>query len=155
MTEQLSRITIKEATSSGPIAGLTTIVGYVIQFEPEAPAKREILRPVEPDEPNTEVEVGYSRNALEPTTIEYKSRKTELTVSEYRLFRYVNDRHRLEEQSEFDFAELSEALTGDECAMTQNAIGAIIRRLVKAMSDLSPPITLSIVKETLHVNSVE
>ena len=38
MTDQLSRITVRDATLSGPIAGQITIIGYVTEFEPEAPA---------------------------------------------------------------------------------------------------------------------
>ena len=67
-----------------------------------------IIRPVEPDEPDTEVEVGYSKNALEPLTIVYRNRKVELTKTLYILFRYVNDLYRTEGQTEFDFADLSD-----------------------------------------------
>ena len=155
MTEHLSRITLKEATSSGPTAGLMTVVGYVVNFEPETPVRREILRPICPDEPDSKIEIGYSLNPLEPTTLVFKDRKVDLTLSEYRLFRYVYDLYRIEEQTEFDFAELSEILTGDECKMSLQAVSALIRRLVKSLADLSPPISLTIVRETLHVNFVE
>ena len=79
----LTRMVVKDAHISGHVAGELTITGYVVRYEssgaivvpagvkeptglnPTPPpvgagAKevREILRPVEPDEPDTEVEVG-------------------------------------------------------------------------------------------------
>ena len=73
MSEHLSRITMRRAAVCGPVDNVTVITGYVVDFEPNSnspPAtKRDVLRPVAPDEPDTAVEVGYSRNALEPLTL--------------------------------------------------------------------------------------
>jgi hypothetical protein len=151
MTNQLSRLTLQNATLSGPVAGQMIVIGHIIDCEPEMPIKREILRLVEPDEPDTEVEVGYSKNALEPLTIVFQDRKVELTILAYRLFRYVNDLYRLEGQTEFDFAELSEALTGDEFGMSRSALGTLIRRLDESLETIVPPFTLNTEKETLYV----
>jgi len=132
MTDSISRITVRKANVIVSENGTTTIIGYVVDFEPEAPAKRDVLRPVAPDEPDTEVEVGYSQNALEPLTIEFCGRSIELTVSTYRLFRYVNDLYRAEGQTEFEFAEISEVLTGRESGKSKTAIGKLIRQIVSA-----------------------
>ena len=50
MTDTLFRVTMRKTTVNVSLEGLTVITGYVVEFEPETPAKREILRPVEPDE---------------------------------------------------------------------------------------------------------
>ena len=91
MSDLLSRIIVQKANVIVSADGTTTIIGYVVDFEPETPAKGEILRPVEPDEPDTEVEVGYSRNVFEPLTIVFQNRKVELTKSAFVLFRYRVD----------------------------------------------------------------
>jgi len=83
MKNTLYRITVKEASLSGHIAGELTLTAI--------PVPSGICRQVTPDEPDTDVEVGYSLDALEPLTLEYRGRKTELTVSAYRLFRYINE----------------------------------------------------------------
>jgi len=131
-----------------------TVVGYIVEFEPEAPAKRDVLRPAEPDEPDTEIEVGYSRNALEPLTLVFRERKIELTKSEFILFRYVNDMYRSEGQEEFDFAELSMVLTMDELGLSSNAIGKIIRQVELALKKIVAPITLFYNREVLYIKDV-
>jgi hypothetical protein len=68
------------------------------------------------------------------------------------MFRYCYDLYRTEEQTAFDYAEISEVLTGDECKMTASAIGTQIRRLQKVMKELSPPISLTIERETLQIH---
>ena len=52
MTDTLCRITVKDATFSGSTAGELTVTGHIVSCEPAERAKREILRPVAPDEPN-------------------------------------------------------------------------------------------------------
>jgi len=151
MTELLYRITVKDATFSGPIAGQTVVTGYIVSCEPETPAKREIVRPVAPDEPDTEIEVGYSRNAFEPLTVVYRKRKVELTKTLYILFRYINDLYRAEGKTAFDFAELSEVLTGDDCKMGKTALVSLIRRLAFFLSKIIAPISLTYSRETLYV----
>ena len=132
IAEQLYRITVKDATVSGPVAGQFIIVGHVIDCEPEIPVKRDVSCPVTPNEPDTEIEVGYSHDSLEPLTVEYRNRKIELTKTLYILFRYVNDLYRTEGKTAFDFAELSEVLTGDDCSKSKNALELLIRRIVGA-----------------------
>jgi hypothetical protein len=112
---------------------------------------KEILRPVCPDEPDTDIEVGYSKNALEPTTIEYQGRKTALSLTVYRLFRYINDLHRVEEQTEFEFAELSEALTGDELGKESDTIVRLIKEIRKGLKKIGAPFTLPCQRETLRI----
>ena len=153
----LTRMVVKDAHISGHVAGELTITGYVVHAQPAMPSTisgvREILRQVEPDEPDTDIEVGYSRNALKPLTLVFRLKEEPLTPSLYLLFRYVYDLYRAEERTFFDFAELSEALTGDECEMSQSAIATLIRRLIEALETISPSFTLTIDKETLCVHN--
>jgi len=148
------QIIVKDATISGHVAGELTLTGYIVSCEPESPVKRDVLRPVAPDEPDTDVEVGYSQDALEPLTVVYRGRKAELTKTLYILFRYVNDLYRAEGQTEFDFAELSEVLTCDECALSSNAIGKYIRCIAHALAKIVAPITLSYYKEVLYIENL-
>jgi hypothetical protein len=142
---------VKDAHISGHVAGELTITGYVVHAQPAISGVRDIAGPVEPDEPDTEVEVGYSRNALEPLTLVFQGRKVKLTEKPYCLFRYVYDLYRSEGQTEFDFAELSEALTGDDCEMSKNAIETIIRRITVALKKLKAPILLTYNREVLYI----
>ena len=151
MSDHLSRITLRKATFSGSFDDLLILTGYVMAWEPVAPVKRDVLRPVEPDEPDTDVEVGYSRNALEPLVIEFRGKKVKLTDSTYPLFRYVNDLNRAEGQEEFEFAELSEVLTGTEGGKSNAAIGKLVRRIAKALAKIAAPIVLSYNREVLYV----
>ena len=86
MSDHLSRITMRKTTVSGSFDDVLTLTGYVINFEPEMPAKRDVLRPVAPDEPDTELEVGYARSRLEPLTLVFREKKIELTKSAFILF---------------------------------------------------------------------
>jgi hypothetical protein len=151
MAEQLARITVKDANFSGPVDGQIVITGIIVKFEPEALATREILRPVEPDEPDTNVEVGYSRNTLEPLTVVYRNRKVTLTKTPYIMFRYVNDLYRTEGRTEFEFAELSEAVTGDEFTKGDAALEHTIRRLSTYLARIIPPFSLTYRKEILYI----
>ena len=152
MTDQLSRITVKDATFSGPLAGRTVITGYIIDIEPEDSAKRDVLRPVSPDEPDSNIEIGYSKNALEPTTLVFKDQKIDLTKTLYVLFRYVYDLYRAEGRMVFDFAELSAVLTGDEFAMLKGTLVSQIRRLAESLVKLRAPFFLTCQRETLCVS---
>ena len=154
MKNTLYRITVKDATISGHLAGELTLTGSIVRCEPEGHVKRDVLRPVAPDEPDTDVEVGYSQNALEPLTLEYRGRKVELTKSEFILFRYVNDLYRSEGQTEFEFLELSEILTGDEFGLSSNAIGKLIRQVAIALANMVAPITLYASMEVLYIKDV-
>jgi len=147
----LTRMVVKDAHISGHVAGELTITGYVVHAQPAISGVRDIAGPVEPDEPDTEVEVGYSRNALEPLTLVFQGRKGKLTEKPYILFRYVYDLYRAEEQTEFDFAELSAALTGDECGMSQCAVATLIKRLAEALEKLKTPILLKYNREVLYI----
>ena len=151
MTEPLYRITVKDATFSGPVAGQFLIVGHVIDCEPKIHVKRDIVRPVAPNEPDTESEVGYSRNALEPLTLVFRNKRVKLTEKPYCLFRYVYDLYRAEGQTEFGFGELSEVLTGDDFKMGKAALATLIRRIAVLLSKILSPISLTYNRETLYV----
>ena len=155
MSDYLSRVTMRKATFGGGTFELLTVVGYIVESEPETPAKRDVLRPAEPDEPDTEIEVGYSRNALEPLTLVFRERKIELTKSEFILFRYVNDLHRIEGQVEFEFSVLSEILTGDEFGKSKNALGKMIRQIATALARILAPITISYNREILYLTVID
>ena len=114
-----------------------------------------MVRPVAPDEPDTEYEVGYSLNALEPLTIVYHNRKVKLTEKPYLLFRYVYDLYRTEEQTEFEFAELSAVITGNESGMKKLAIWKLIRKLTIALEKIKAPIVLYSSREVLYVGERE
>jgi len=77
----------------------------------------------------------------------------EVTIgtSLYMLFRYVYDLYRAEGRTKFDFAELSEVLTGDEFALTYRATTALIYRLSECLSKLNSPISLSCSRESLCI----
>ena len=151
MSDHLSRITMRKATVSGSFDDVLTLTGYIVTFEPEVPIKREIVRPVAPDEPDTEVEVGYSKNALEPLTLVFREKKADLTKSAFILFRYVYDLYRTEGQMAFDFAELSEVLTGSDCGKSKNALGKLVRRIALALAKIVSPISLTYERERLYV----
>jgi len=142
---------MRKTTVSGSFDDVLIVTGYVVEFEPEAPTKRDILRPVEPDEPDTEVEVGYSRNAIEPLTVVFRDKKVELTKSAFILFRYINDLYRAEGQEEFEFSQLSEVLAGNEFAKSKSAIESLVRRINVCLVKINAPITLNFYKETVYV----
>ena len=154
MSDQLSRITMRKTTVNGSFDDVLIITGYVVEFEPEAPPKRDVLRPIIPDEPDTEVEVGYSKNALEPLTIEFGGRRIELSLSDYKMFRYVYDLYRAEGREEFDFEELSEVLTGDGCGKSGNALGKQVRQIATALAKIVSPISVIYERETVYVVAI-
>jgi hypothetical protein len=151
MADQFCRIIMRKAFVSGPVDDLTVVTGYPVKFEPETPILRVILRPVIPDEPDSETEIGYSQNALEPLTLVFRNVKVELTKSAYILFRYIYDLYRTEGRIEFDFAELSEILTGDDCGKSKNAIETIVRRLAESLEKILPPFSLIFRQERLYI----
>jgi len=69
MTGNLCRITVRNAMFGGGFFEILTVTGYDAVWEPEAPAKRDVLRPVAPEEPDTDIEVGYSKSIREPLTL--------------------------------------------------------------------------------------
>ena len=48
----------------------------------------------------------------------YKNREVRLSYSLFRLFVYIYEQYRAVGQIEFDFAELSEFMSGDDCGKT-------------------------------------
>jgi len=118
MTDQLYRITVKDATLSGPVAGQMTIVGYVLEMEPTMPIKSD----------------SVSRN-----------RKVDI------LFRYVHDLYQTEGKTAFGFSELSEALTGDDCKMSKNALAKLIRRISDSLARTGSPLSLAYNREILYL----
>ena len=151
----LTRMVVKDAHISGHVAGELTITGYVVHAQPAMPSTisgvREILRQVEPDEPDTEIEIGYSRNALKPLTLVFRQKEITLTPSLYQLFRYVYDLYRAEGKTTFEFAELSEALTGDELAMGKRGLETAIWRIHTVFEKFQSPILLSCHREVLYI----
>jgi len=118
MTDQIYRITVRDATLSGPVAGKMTIIGYIVECEPETPIKPDFV----------------SRN-----------RKVD------RLFRYVNNLYQTEGKTAFDFAELSEAITGNDCKMSKNALAKLIRRISMSLAVAGSPLSLTYNREILYV----
>lgn len=100
---------------------------------------------------DTEVEVGYSRNRQEPLTIEFRGRKTELTLSTYRLFTYIHELNRAEGRTEFEFMEIAEAMSGDDCGLSKTAIETLVRRLNLSLEKLLSPIRLKYNREVLYI----
>jgi hypothetical protein len=141
MENQLCRITVKNG-SVASVADVMVVTGYLVNFEPESPQQpcRDILRPLEPDEPDSDIEVGYSRNVLEPLTIVYKKKKAELTKTPFIVFRYCYDKYRAEGQSEFEFSDIAEFIKGDELGMTTNAIRKTIQRIAEPFALINAPI---------------
>lgn len=153
MREIFCRVTLRKPTFSGPVLDLTTCSGYLVDFDPGTPPTLEILRRVDPDEPDPEIEVGYSPNALEPTTIVFKEKKKELTLTLYRMFRYVYDLCRAEGKTEFDFAEIPEAITGDPAEIGKSAMESNIKRLRSDLASMNAPIDVTYSKEKIYVEA--
>ena len=109
------------------------------------------VHPIEPNEPDTDITVGYSKNPLEPLTIEYRKRKVELTKKLYILFRYINDLYQTEGKSTFEFSDLSLVLTGDECKMSDRAIESLIYRLTVFLEKIRAPFILAFQLEVLYI----
>jgi hypothetical protein len=151
MSENLSRIKMRNTTVSGSLDGVIVITGYLIECEPVTRPKQNVLRPIAPDEPDTEVEVGYSKNALEPLTLVFRKRKIALTISAYRLFRYVHDLYRAEGQEEFEFIEITEIFTGDELGKSDDAIGKLVRKIATALAKITAPISVTYNRGRIYV----
>jgi len=153
MTDTITRLVVKDAQICGHVGGELAITGYVVRSEPELPVNdpSRFLLPLFADAPDSEIEIGYSKNALEPLTLVFRDRKVNLTKTLYVLFRYVYDLYRSEGQTEFDFAELSEVLKGDDLEMRSTAIGHTIRRLAEHLEKIRSPILLTYRKERLYV----
>jgi len=154
MNNQLCRITLHDATVNGLAAETLVVVGRFVKIEPEELAKWELSCPAESDEPDTDIEVGYSKDRRKPLHIVYKDRETKLTETTFRLFVYVYEPYRKEGKTAFPFADISEGLTGDECKMSDRAIEASIYRLGVSLSKILSPFTVEFHKATLHVRKL-
>jgi hypothetical protein len=100
---------------------------------------------------DAETEIGYSRHPLEPLTVVYQNRKVELAPAVYKLFRYVYDLYRTESIDRFDFCDISEAMTGDECEMGRDIITSLVRRINILIRKINSPITVRIKREVLYI----
>ncbi|MDR0328796.1 MAG: hypothetical protein LBI05_10920 [Planctomycetaceae bacterium] len=154
MNDQLCRITLRDATVNGLAAETLVVFGYPVKIEPEDLAKREFLGPVPSDEPDAEVEVGYSKDRKKPLHLVFKNREVKLTETVFRLFVYVYEPYRKAGQTEFEFAEISEALTGDDCKMSRRAIETSTYRLAGCLSNILAPFTVNFRKETLFIRKL-
>jgi hypothetical protein len=179
MTSQpFCRVTIRDATPpSFPVNGITFVTGYLVKIEPdgigtpflpeptetteqevptpekkdEPEQKTEIRRVIHPDEPDPEVEVGYSDNALEPLVIMYKDKKVRLTESLYILFRYIYDMHRTEGRTEFEFMEISECISGDDAEISSASIIKSVQRIQFFLEKINSPLDVTFKNETIYV----
>jgi hypothetical protein len=154
MKDQLCRITLRDATVNGLAAETLVVFGYPVKIEPEDLAKREFVSSVAPDEPDTEIEVGYSKIRSKPLHIVFKDKEVKLTETIFRLFVYVYEPYRKAGQTEFEFAEISEALTGDDCKMTRRAIETSVYRLAECLSKILSPFTVTFHKEILFIRKL-
>jgi len=80
---------------------------------------------------------------------------SKLTKTTFTLFRYVNDLYWTEDKTVFDFAELSEVLTGDEFGKSSTALATLIRKLASYLKRISPPIMLTHRREVLYILGTE
>jgi len=69
------------------------------------------------------------------------------------MFRYINDLYRTEEQTEFEFAEISMFLTGNEDTMGKVAIGKLLHRINQSLSEIHAPFSLKQCKEKVCIIS--
>jgi len=152
--DTLTRLVVKDATITGHVGGEITLTGYVVHATPSMQCIREILRPVCPEEPDSEVEVAYSKSALRPLTLVYRGKEVTLTLTPYLLFRYAYDLYRSEGQTEFTYAELSEAVTGDELALSKYALDALVRRLHEPLKSIDAPFTVAYLDEEMYIREV-
>ena len=131
--------------------GSMVAFGKLVSLEPEALAKRELLYPVELDEPDTDIEVGYSKVRGKPLHIIYKDREVELTLATYKLFVYIYEQYRKTGKKEFAFEEISEGLTGNDCDMSSSAIGTLTYRLAGSLSKILSPFTVRHRREIFYI----
>jgi len=151
MSATFCRVTFRDAEFNGIPVKTLAVSGFIEKIVPEV---REIFRPAEPDEPDTNIEVGYSRNALERHTLIYRDCKVKLTEKPYILFRYIYDLHRAGIQTEFDFAELSAVLAdGDELRMSSRAIESLIHRVNSFLLEILSPIKIAYQKEVAYIHT--
>ena len=151
MKNQLCRITLHDAIVNGLVAETLVVVGRFVKIEPEELVKWEVPDPVEPDEPDTDIEVGYSKDRGKPLHIVYKNKEAELTKTLFRLFVCINEPYRKEGKTKFQFADISEGLTGDDCKMSDKAIERAVGRLGIALSQILAPFYLECLKGNLYV----
>ena len=103
----------------------------------------------------TGTELRFSDNPLEPLTLVFGKRKIELTKTLYRFFWYVYDQYRTEGRTAFEYAELSEILTGDECARSNATFRYAVRLLTALIAKLGAPIALFYRQEVLYIGNQE
>ena len=113
--------------------------------------KQEFSYPVELDEPDTSIEVGYSKDREKPLHIVFKHKEIELTLGTYKLFVFFYEQYRKMDKTRFSFEEISEGLTGDDSKMGRRAIGGLIYRLAGFLSKIHAPFTVRHNKEILYV----
>jgi len=150
MSNRLSRVVFHHADVHLIHGKSCVVCGIIDDIETEALAKL-VFRPVEPDEPNTEFEVGYSRDIRKIFAIVYQNREAVLTQMPFVLFRYVNGLYLKEGQAEFEFAEIAEFLTGDQFKMSPTAIVGSVRRIALALSKICSPYSLTYRCEKIYV----
>lgn len=150
--DSLCRVTIRRPMITGPVSDTLTVSGYLVEYEPtEPPQAREILRPIQPDEPDPEKEIAYSRNALEPLTVVYQGRKRNVSLTPYLVFRYVYDSYRAAGKAEFDFYEISIDITGNGMGLSSHSIRHCVKTLRMHFVKLRALIDFRIAKEILYI----
>ena len=152
MPKSLSVVTFRKAHVNGLTAKNLVVFGIIDKIETEALAKL-VLRPVETSEPDTEHEVGYSRDIRKPFTLVFQGCEAKLTETPFTMFRYINDLHRTQEQAEFEIAEISVFLTGKEGKMGRDAIGKLIRKINAALMKIHAPILLTYQLDKVYVHA--
>ena len=85
--------------------------------------------------------------------LEYQNRRIELSKKHFRIFQYVHGLYQEEGRTAFEYAELSEALTGDECEISYHAFKHAIRALGSCFARLRSPISLFHWKEVLYIGN--
>ena len=152
MLEPLVRMDVRDAEVNGArYVGTISMTGFLVHFEPENIAKR-VLYPVD-DEPNTELEVGYSKEIGEHFVIVFQARKAILTEKPFVLFRHINDLHRKIGQEEFEFIELLGFLRSVGFPMSENAIKHSVRQIKDALSEIFAPFSLTCRHEKVYISA--
>ena len=111
----------------------------------------------------TGTEIRYCGTVLTRTSfprhkqyvLEYQDNRLLLPKKPYRLFQYVYDLYRTEGRTAFEYAELSEVLTGDELKMSNNNFKYALRVLTSFISKLHAPTSLFCRKEVLYIGNQE
>jgi len=59
--------------------------------------------------------------------------------------------NRAEGRTEFEFMEIAEAMSGDDCGLSKTAIETLVRRLNLSLEKLLSPIRLKYNREVLYI----